>query len=34
MEELENARVQQASYDAEVSGLREELVLAKQRDQH
>jgi hypothetical protein len=33
MEELDNARVQQASYDAEVS-LRVELSLAKQRDQH
>jgi hypothetical protein len=30
---LDNARVQQASYDAEVSRLREELNLVKQRDQ-
>jgi hypothetical protein len=33
MERLDNARVQQASYDAEVSRLREELTLVRQRDQ-
>lgn len=33
MEKLDNARVQQASYDAEVIRLREELALTKQRDQ-